>query len=256
MRFAAVADVHGNSAALEAVLADIAGLGVDDIVNLGDHVSGPMDAPGAADILMRRDFPSILGDQDRRLLDLYEKGSDASDRVDFQSLRSEHFEWMAKQPETLLFRDEVVLCHGSPRGDAVYWLDRVCDDGSIRLSTIDEIEADAEGIEASLILCAHTHLPRLVRLRDGRVVVNPGSVGLPAYKGLKPVEHVVQTGTPDACYAVLERTTEAWRVTFRYVPYDPALMVRLCQSNSKPDWANAVETGWLSPGRASSIRSA
>jgi hypothetical protein len=40
MRFAAIADVHGNCIALEAVLADISALGLTDVVNLGDHVSG------------------------------------------------------------------------------------------------------------------------------------------------------------------------------------------------------------------------
>ena len=29
-------------------------------------------------------------------------------------------------------------------------------------------------IDAEIILCAHTHIPRVVRLRDGRLVVNPG----------------------------------------------------------------------------------
>ena len=66
MRFAAIADVHGNIAALEAVLADIAALGITDVVNLGDHVSGPLEAARTADLLMARDFPSIRGDQDRR----------------------------------------------------------------------------------------------------------------------------------------------------------------------------------------------
>jgi predicted phosphodiesterase len=44
MRFAAIADIHGNRLALEAVLADAADLGVQNCVNLGDHVSGPLQA--------------------------------------------------------------------------------------------------------------------------------------------------------------------------------------------------------------------
>jgi hypothetical protein len=44
MRFAAIADVHGNPLALEAVIADIRAQGIDDIVNLGDMASGPLDA--------------------------------------------------------------------------------------------------------------------------------------------------------------------------------------------------------------------
>src|SRR4029077_18068566 len=41
-KLAIIADIHGNVAALEAVLADIKALGVADIVNLGDCVSGPL----------------------------------------------------------------------------------------------------------------------------------------------------------------------------------------------------------------------
>ena len=44
MRFAAIADIHGNALALDAVLVDIAALGIADAVNLGDHVSGPLEA--------------------------------------------------------------------------------------------------------------------------------------------------------------------------------------------------------------------
>jgi hypothetical protein len=44
MKLAAIADIHGNCVALEAVLADIAALGIGEVVNLGDHLSGPLEA--------------------------------------------------------------------------------------------------------------------------------------------------------------------------------------------------------------------
>ena len=61
-----------------------------------------------------------------------------------------------------------------------------------------------EGITQSLILCAHTHIARAVRLRDGRLIVNPGSVGSPGYRDNHPFPHVIEAGTPDARYAILE----------------------------------------------------
>ena len=244
MKFAAIADVHGNIAALEAVLADIAALGISEVVNLGDHVSGPLEAARTADLLMARGFPSIRGDQDRRLVEL--SGTRlALDRVDYQQLTPAHLDWMAGLPETLVYREEVLLCHGSPRDDAFYWLDCVAENGAIVASSLAAVEAEAEGVEASLILCAHTHLPRAVRLSDGRMVVNPGSVGLPAYDGQRPVYHVVQTGTPDACYAVLERSAHGWSVTFRHVPYDTTAMAVLARRNGAELWARALETGWF-----------
>jgi diadenosine tetraphosphatase ApaH/serine/threonine PP2A family protein phosphatase len=78
--------------------------------------------------------------------------------------------------------------------------------------------AGAEGISARIILCGHTHVPRVIRLRDGRMIVNPGSVGLPGYDGQAPVSYVVEVGTPHACYAILERTKGGWSATIRYIP--------------------------------------
>src|SRR5678815_3097037 len=69
MKFAAIADVHGNCAALEAVLADIAAAGIAEVVNLGDHVSGPLEPRRTADLLMQCAFPSIRGNQDRILVE-------------------------------------------------------------------------------------------------------------------------------------------------------------------------------------------
>ena len=242
MRFAAIADVHGNCPALEAVLADIAALGIDDVVNLGDHVSGPLEAARTADLLMARAFPSVRGDQDRILVELWQAGS--STRADFRQLERRHFEWMASQPPTLRYREQVLLCHGSPRNDAAFWLERVMDDGSVRPVSIAAIEAEAEGIEAELILCAHSHIPRVVRLRDGRMVVNPGSVGLPGYDGKAPVPYVVEVGTPHACYAILDRGRAGWSATIRYVPYDSGPMAELARSKGMEVWANAIATGW------------
>lgn len=244
MRFAAIADIHGNLDALEAVLADIERQHVTDVVNLGDHVSGPMEAAKTADLLIEQDFVTICGDQDRHLLELWEKGPGVSRRRDFRELAPGHFDWMATQPETLLWREEVFLCHGSPRDDACYWLDHVAPNGSTQARPLSEIETEAEGIAASLILCAHTHLPRSVRLSDGRLVVNPGSVGLPGYEGQQPVPHIVQTGTPGACYAILDQTAAGWSVTFRHVPYDTSRMAQKAADNGMPLWAKAIATGW------------
>ncbi|HEX5997863.1 MAG TPA: metallophosphoesterase family protein [Hyphomicrobiaceae bacterium] len=241
MRFAAIADIHGNIDALEAVLADIAALGIAEVVNLGDHVSGPLEPLRTAELLMARGFPSIQGDQDRKLVE-----KRAALRRPFTWLGDAYLECLAAMPATLLYRDDVLLCHGSPRSDEAYWLDHVTDEGMIMATQIEDIERDAAGIAASLILCGHTHLPRVVRLRDGRLVVNAGSVGLPGYRGCAPVAHVVESGTPDACYAILERTAGRWMAGIRYVPYDATRMAELAARAGCCDWASALATGWVS----------
>jgi diadenosine tetraphosphatase ApaH/serine/threonine PP2A family protein phosphatase len=243
MKLAAIADIHGNCVALEAVLADIAALGIGEVVNLGDHLSGPLEARRTANLLIARGFPSIRGDQDRMMVELGAPG--ASRRIDHRQLEQSHLDWLASLPPTMLYRDEVLLCHGTPKSDSAFWLERVTEDGKILPRPIAEIESEAVGIEASLMLCGHSHLPRAVRLRDGRLVVNPGSVGCPGYDSPKPVYHKGQTGTPDACYAILERSSRGWSTTFRYVPYDHMPMAELAQRNGLPVWAAALATGWV-----------
>ena len=245
MRFAAIADIHGNCVALEAVLADIAGLGIADVVNLGDHVSGPLEARRTADLLMERGFPCIKGDQDRRLVELDLAGTGGPSRADYRQLERGHLDWLASLPATMTYRDDVFLCHGTPADDEAYWLQCVTSDGTVHASPIETVEAEASGVAASLILCGHTHIPRVVRLRDGRLVVNAGSVGCPGYQYGKPVLHTVETGTPDACYAVLERTGHGWCVTFRYVPYDHMAMAEMARQQGQPVWASALATGWV-----------
>lgn len=243
MIFAAIADIHGNRAALEAVLADIAALNIDDVVNLGDHVTGPLEAARTADLLMQHSFPSIRGDQDRILLELRATGT--SRRGEFKELEPRHFGWLAAMPATLRFRDEVFLCHGAPNDDAAFWLDAPTADGSVQQVPVDVIERGVAGLDASLILCAHTHIPRVVRLGDGRLVVNPGSVGLQAYDGLHPHPHAVENGSPHARYALLVRRDAGWQVELRSVPYDAEAAAMLAESRHRPDWAHALRTGFV-----------
>ena len=124
-------------------------------------------------------------------------------------------------------------------------LDYVDAEGAVRPSPIEAIEAEASGIDTSLILCGHTHIPRVVRLRDGRMIVNPGSVGLPGYDGQTPVPYKVEVGTPDACYAILERTRAGWSTAIRYVPYDSAAAAEMAKRRGWPVWASALATGWI-----------
>jgi putative phosphoesterase len=245
MRFAAIADIHGNALALEAVLADIAQLGIEHVVNLGDHLSGPLEAARTADILMARNFPSIAGNHDRQLIDRPSSEMGNWERLADAELSAHHRHWLRSLPATLMYRDEVFLCHGTPDSDTTYWLEAVSPDGAFHLAPYQQIEGHARGIEASLMLCGHTHTARAVRLTDGRMIVNPGSVGCPAYTDTKPVSHVVQSGTPDAYYAVLERGLSGWVASLRTVPYDHAGAADLARAHGAPKWAQALATGWL-----------
>jgi diadenosine tetraphosphatase ApaH/serine/threonine PP2A family protein phosphatase len=245
MRFAAIADVHGNYLALEAVIGDIRTQGIDDIINLGDMASGPLDARRAMDMLMGLDANHVLGNHDRYLIDRPPEKMGSWDRTAHAQLDVEHLDWLRAVPPTQVFRDQIYLCHATPKSDELYWLETVMPDGTVRMSPLEMIEKAAEGIEQSLILCGHTHIPRAVKLRDGRMVVNPGSVGCPGYRDSVPFPHVMETGTPDACYAILQPCVGGWQVTLRHVPYDNEAMAALARRNGWPEWASALATGWI-----------
>ena len=245
MRLAAIADVHGNYLALEAVLADIRAQGIDEIVNLGDMASGPLDARRTMDALMALDGVHVLGNHDRYLIDRPPEEMGSWDRPAHAQLDKRHLDWLRALPKTAVFRDRVFLCHATPAHDEVYWLETVLPDGTVRMSSLDAIEERAKGITQPLILCAHTHLARAVRLRDGRLIVNPGSVGSPGYRDVHPFPHVIEVGTPDARYAILELADGNWRVTFRHVPYDHDAMAALARHNGQPELASALGTGWI-----------
>jgi diadenosine tetraphosphatase ApaH/serine/threonine PP2A family protein phosphatase len=251
MRFAAIADIHGNYLALEAVLADIRAQGIDGIVNLGDMASGPLDARSTMDVLKALDAVHVLGNHDRYLIDRSHEKMGSWERRVYTQLDASDLDWLRAVPPTQVFRDRVFLCHATPAGDEASWLETVTPDGNVAMAPLEAIEKAADGITQSLIMCAHTHIARAVKLRDGRMVVNPGSVGLPGYRANHPVPHVVEAGTPDARYAILEQRDGSWSVTFRHVPYDHGAMAALARQNGQPDLASALATGWIRPAASS-----
>ncbi|SDC82305.1 Calcineurin-like phosphoesterase superfamily domain-containing protein [Bradyrhizobium brasilense] len=86
MRFAAIADIHGNHLALEAVLSDIRAQGISDIVDLGDMVSGPLDARPTIDMLMALDAVHLLGNHDRYLIDRSHEKMGSWERLTYTQL--------------------------------------------------------------------------------------------------------------------------------------------------------------------------
>jgi putative phosphoesterase len=230
-RFAAIADVHGNRWALEAVLEDIARQGVSDIVNAGDHLFGPLDVAGTADLLIRLELPTVAGNQDREMLELADP-----------NLSILHRDWLASMPARREVADGVLMFHGTPERDDVYLLETVHTTGVVSLATTAEITARLAKVSHSLLLCGHTHIPRTVALAD-KLIVNPGSVGLQAYADDAPVPHVMETGSRHARYAILERCTTGWHVEHCAVDYDFESAARTAARNGRPDWAFRLRTG-------------
>jgi predicted phosphodiesterase len=249
MRIAVVSDIHGNLAALQAVSHDILHRGVDQIINLGDSVSGPLLPLQTARYLMASGWLHLAGNHERQVLTQGPGQWSAADAHAHAQLGSDELAWMASLQPHLAWREDVYLCHASPRTDLEYLLDTV-EPGIVRLASAVEVQERLAGVTAALVLCGHSHHPRIVRTASGQLIVNPGSVGLPAYDDVHPHWHVIENGAPDARYAIVERQQGVWQAQLLAVPYDHESMARLADQRSQPDWAHALRTGWMpSPGR-------
>jgi predicted phosphodiesterase len=244
MRIAAVSDLHGNLFALDAVLADIERRGVDRIVNLGDIVSGPLLPRETAERLMALGLPTIRGNHERQVLTLDPVRMGPSDRYAFDMLGDEERRWLAALPSVLSLEGDIFLCHATPGNDVDCYLEDLVE-RELRPAPLRRIEARTAGVEASLILCGHSHIPKLVHLPSGQVILNPGSVGIQAYEGHDPAPHRVEIGAPHARYAVAERRGNRWSVDFFAVAYDWESAARLAEQRERPDWVRALRTGFV-----------
>lgn len=267
MRLAFVADIHGNLPALQAVAADIARHGVAAVVNLGDMLSGPLLPRETAHWLM--DQPGwlhIAGNHDRAILTRALERQGASDAFATRALDDRARDWLGSVVSSTdaslhdgsrwatRLGGDVALCHGSPRRDTEPLLETPAAP-LMRLASEAEIDerlggpgAPALGPAIRLLACGHTHVPRAVRRpRAGGdlLIVNPGSVGQPAYEdGRGADRHWVESGSPDARWALAERGGDgAWRASLHSVPYDHGAMAALAEAHGRPAWAHALRHG-------------
>jgi hypothetical protein len=81
----------------------------------------------------------------------------------------------------------------------------------------------------------------MVRLTSGQTIVNPGSVGLPAYADDLPVPHVMESGSPHTRYAIIECSA----VCSVHIEYDWNAAAMKAPELGCDDWARGIATGHL-----------
>lgn len=251
---AVLADIHGNRWALEAVLEDARGRGIREWVSLGDCLYGPLDPAGTADRLMALDMPAVRGNEDRILLDDPARHPESPSLAFCRSeLAPAHLRWLAALPFSAVHEAGLFLCHASPQADDAYLLWEVESSGARRRPPT-AVAGRLAGIAQPVVLCGHDHLPARLDLPGGRILIDPGSVGLPAFRDDHPFPHAMEAGSPHARYAVLRRSPAGWAAEFVAVSYDHESAAKAAQRNGRPDWAHALRTG-LAAGPGSGLGS-
>ncbi|SDS95636.1 metallophosphoesterase family protein [Actinoplanes derwentensis] len=245
MRIAVISDVHGNLPALDAVVVAIEAERVDLTVNCGDLLSGYVQPAETADRLIGLGLPTVAGNHERQVLTFGPDRIGMADRVTRELLTERHLEWLRSLPATVSPVPGVLAFHGSPTDDLQYLMHTV-DAAGAREASLDEVVrrlGDAVVGGFSLLLCGHTHLPGALRLPGGALLVNPGSVGWPAYDDDEPFPHRMEAGSPHARFAVVDDVSGVWEVSFRQVEYPWERAAGFAEGFGRADVAAALRTG-------------
>jgi putative phosphoesterase len=240
---AIISDIHGNRWALEAVLEDIQRRGIEKMVNLGDCFYGPLDPKGTADILLELNIPTISGNEDRIIVEPVKK-IDISHTLEFvrQQLSPHHLQWLKQLDMTKSIDETFFMFHSSPISDHEYLMVEVTE-CKVQLRQEEELTAALSQYNEKIFLCGHDHIPRTLYLTNGKLLVNPGSVGLPAYTDDLPYFHTMETGTPHARYSTIHHNGKGWLIENIAVPYNCESAANAALKHNRPDWAKWLLTG-------------
>jgi putative phosphoesterase len=173
MVVAAIADIHANLHALQAVLADDRFRSADEVVILGDSIAGPFPAE-TFDLLedLGARARILKGNADRLVL---EEDTEAS-RWRRQRLGPERLATVSAWPQWFPIElpglGKVRCCHATPRSD---------EEIVTRFTPADELASVLADTEEPVVIGGHTHV-QLDRSVPGHRLLNAGSVGLP-YEG-------------------------------------------------------------------------
>jgi diadenosine tetraphosphatase ApaH/serine/threonine PP2A family protein phosphatase len=231
MRYAILADIHGNLEAFRAVMRDIEDRGgVDELWCLGDMVGYGPEPSACLDLLREYPHACVAGNHDWAAagrIDTEDFNPDAAAACEWTSkqLTSTDKDYLKNLPLTLV-RGDFTLAHGSPRDPLYEYIFSVvsAEDNLLSVGTVH-------------CLIGHTHVPAVfsycegicrkesllpvLQLR-GRMIINPGGVGQP------------RDGDPRASYAVYD---DAERVIYSYrVPYDIAAVQEKMRKAGLPEY--------------------
>ena len=201
-RVAVLSDIHGVMPALTAVLAEPDIAAADLIVLTGDLAAGPQPVETLDRLVALGDRAVwIRGKADRELVEsAHGERTDMPDEVSAWAageLRPDQVELLAELPLSRTIAvtglGEVLFCHATPRDD---------EEVVVADSRLDRWQQVFGGVpaEVNAVVCGHTHMP-FIRLAHGRLVINPGSVGMPY-------------GQPGAHWALLGPGAELRRTAF------------------------------------------
>lgn len=177
--FGLVSDAHGNPLGLAACIESLRRRGAKTIFFLGDAVGYMPCVSDVLDLLALESLVCLRGNHEAMLLgDLPNLADDVYRlRAARQNLSDHAVDMISRWPEQLIVADaripdrHALLVHGSPQESLKGY---VYPDGD---------HAFADMMDVAVVACGHTHRAFVGVRRNGRHIVNCGSVGLPRDHG-------------------------------------------------------------------------
>ena len=216
MKIALFSDIHGNDAALEAMLDDAARQGVDLIVYAGDAVNPFPSSSQVWDKIKTLKIPIVRGNHEDYVLAMHDPANQAGlrDKIEFhpvrytlQSLSRATIAEIADLPLTLTLRgpggDDVLVCHASPHNTRRSF-SRPMDEAMV---------ASLSQVSERIVVAGHIHEQWQKRWRDKWLVLC-GGAGLPL------------NGNCAAQYLILAHHNGGWNIAHQSVNYDHAAALR------------------------------
>ena len=241
MKIAILSDIHGNSWALESVLADIKQKGINKIYDLGDSLYGPLDPKGTFDLIKEWNINSICGNQDRYIVENIDKDHENKTLSFVLNELSVHAtDWLQALPKERVIDDEIYLCHGTPNNDTEYLIEKIYSD-YVGIKQFETIDKQLSGVKQKIVLCGHSHSPSIIETTE-KTIINPGSVGLPAYDDDLPLPHKIENHNMKARYCILDLTGNLI-IEQIAVSYDFEKAAERAEMNKRDDWAKWIRTG-------------
>ena len=198
MKIGLLSDIHGNLPALEAVLEDLPK--VDQIVCAGDVIGYNPWPAACLEQIQSVASVTVQGNHDRVIDNpqqyVHNEMAYAGLKYAKEELSSEQREWLRTLPErTDIAGGAYRLVHSHPDPERL--------DSYVSPERFTDLRPYLDDYDG--LILGHTHVQHKAVV-DGRLVVNPGSVGQP------------RDGDPSAAYAVLD--TAANTVDLRRTEYD------------------------------------
>ncbi|MGY5763929.1 metallophosphoesterase family protein [Brachybacterium sp. DNPG3] len=235
-RIALVSDVHGNLSAFEAVLADIAGRGIERVISLGDVAGKGPRGTDCVRLTRERCEEMVRGNWEILL------AGDIPDRSEGmrwwrEELDAEARDWMLSRPGSLDLRLSgrlVRLVHASPVGEFTRVLREPSPEQFAMMLAPSDFTGGGE--PADVLVYGDIHDVHISTRPEG-TIVNVGSVGNPLDE-------------PTPSYAILEGDPAAdgpapFGIQIVRVPYDIEAEIAVARALGMPEsdaWAIELRT--------------